>query len=49
MQTDVTGNSNMFLRLHVKCPIFLSDVNQVPIFITYIEKISLKYIQRKSC
>ena len=35
-QTDVAGN-NMFIGVHVKCPIFLPDVNQVPIFLTYIK------------
>jgi hypothetical protein len=36
-QNDVAGN-NMFLGLHVKCPIFLPDVNPVPVFFTYIKK-----------
>src|SRR5215469_15916690 len=33
-QTDVAGNNNMFLGLHVIWAIFLSDVNQVPLFLT---------------
>ena len=37
-QTDVAGNKNMFLGLHVKCPIFLSDINQVPLLLTDIKK-----------
>jgi len=37
-QTDVAGNNNMFLGLNVKCPLFLPDVNQVPVFLTYIKK-----------
>jgi len=37
-QTDVAGNNNIFLGLNVKCPIFLPDVNQIPIFVTYIKK-----------
>jgi hypothetical protein len=28
----------MFLGLHVKCPIFLPDVNKAPVFLTYIKK-----------
>jgi len=36
-QTDVTDH-NMFLGLHVKRQKFLSDVNQVPIFLTDFKK-----------
>jgi len=38
-QTDVAANKNMFLGLHVKCPIFLSDVHQVPIFFRDIKQV----------
>jgi hypothetical protein len=32
-QNDVAGKNNMFLGLHVKCPIFLSDIKQVPVLV----------------
>jgi hypothetical protein len=28
----------MFLGLNVKCPVFLPDVNQVPVFLIYIKE-----------
>jgi hypothetical protein len=28
----------MFLDLHVRCPIFLPEVNKVPVLLTYIKK-----------
>ena len=45
---SVARNSKIYLGLHVKCPIFLRDFNQILFFLTDILK-SLKYrISQKS-
>jgi len=34
MHIYVTGNSKIYLDLHIKCSLFLSDFSQISIFLT---------------